>query len=155
MDRGMFPVGRLFFLVLCAATGLRAEDADDYPLIFAAGEGDGETVEKLLASGVDVNGKSKDGETALHVSAIRGDLRTVRALLVAGAEVDARTPKGSTIYMTPSMWTVYHGHQEMFKLLLNAGASAAAADENGKTLLEMSQEAQQPDIEALIRAKLE
>ena len=84
-------------------------DADrlKWPLIFAAGEGDAATLRSLLAAGADVRERSRDGETALHVSAIRGGLEAVRALLDAGAEVDARTPVGSTIYMTPSMWATY------------------------------------------------
>ena len=137
-------------LSLCGAD----EAADRWPLIFAAGEGDAAAVERLLAAGADVHQLSADGETALHVTAIKGDLRTARLLLDAGADVNARTPRGSTIWMTPAMWTVYHGHVELMQLLLDAGADASAADEHGKTLLEMSQEARQPEIEAMIRARL-
>ena len=52
------------------------------------------------------------------------------------------------------MWTVYHGHVELMELLLDAGADPSASDEHGKTLLEMSQEARQLEIEAMIRARL-
>ena len=144
------------FLLLAAVTfAADEEDRQRWPLIFAAGDGDSATVEKLLASGVDVAQRSKDGESALHVAAIKGDLATVRALIDAGAEVDARTPQGSTIYMTPSMWAIYHGHAEMVSMLLAAGADPTAADENGKSLLTMSREAQQPAIEAMLREHLE
>ena len=124
------------------------------PLIFAAGEGDGAAVESLLAGGADVMQRSKDGETALHVAAVRGDLRTVRALLAAGAEVDARTPPGSTIFMTPSMWATYHGHTEMVRMLLEAGADPMAEDEKGKSLLKMAQEAGMAAIEEMLRAAM-
>ena len=132
-------------------------DADrlKWPLIFAAGEGDAATLRSLLAAGADVRERSRDGETALHVSAIRGGLEAVRALLDAGAEVDARTPVGSTIYMTPSMWATYHRHDEMVEMLLEAGADPTATDENGKALLTMAQEAQQPKIIAMLEARLE
>ena len=126
-------------------------DRASFPLIFAAGEGDGDEVERLLDAGVDVGQRSKDGETALHTAAIRGDLRTLRALLAAGAEVDARTPPGATIYMTPSMWATYHGHADFVRILLENGADPTVADENGKTLLTMTQEAGQPAIESLVR----
>jgi ankyrin repeat protein len=142
----------LLGIVLIGAHG--DDDGDDrtrWPLIFAAGEGNGQEVERLLASGADVGEKSKDGETALHVAAIRGDLRTLTALLAAGAEVDARTPPGSTIFMTPTMWATYHGHTQFVQRLLEAGADPTAADENGKTLLTMTQEAGQPEIESLVR----
>lgn len=143
-------------VALCACTALADDTADreSWPLIFAAGEGDADEVTRLLVSGVDVHTRSKDGETALHVAAIRGDLPTVRALMSAGAEVDARTPPGQTLYMTPAMWALYHGHTELVSMLLQAGADPHAADENGKTLLSMSQEARQPAIEAMVRTRL-
>ena len=140
-----------FGLALVHGAGDDLTDEERWPLIFAAGEGDGAAVERLLASGADPGQRSKDGETPLHVAAIRGDMRTMRALLAAGAEVDARTPKGATIYMTPTMWAVYHGHQEFVRALLDAGADPNAADENGKTLLAMSKEARQSEIEDLLR----
>ena len=146
----------VILLALCAsAATASATDEQRWPLIFAAGEGDAEQVKSLLASGVDVHQRSKDGETALHVVSIKGSLATARALLSAGASVDARTPRGSTIYMTPSMWALYHGHAELVEMLLDAGADPAAEDENGKSLLTMSQEAQQPVIEKLLRARLQ
>ena len=64
-------------LSLCGAD----EAEDRWPLIFAAGEGDAAAVERLLAAGADVHQLSADGETALHVSAIKGDLRTAQLLL--------------------------------------------------------------------------
>ena len=127
----------------------------NWPLIYAAGEGDVETVTQLLKAGVDIGQRSKDGESALHVAAIRGNLPTTRALLAAGADPNARTPRGSTLFMTPTMWAVYHGHKEFVQLLLDAGADPRAADENGKTLLTMSQEARQPEIEVMLQKKIE
>ena len=145
----------LTIATVCGSDDSELTDQERWPLIFAAGEGDHSLVKKLLDLGYDVDGRSKDGETALHVAAIRGHIPTLQALLAAGAEVDARTPKGGTIYMTPSMWATYHGHTEYVRFLLAHGADPAAEDENGKSLLTMSIEAQKPDIEALIRAHLD
>ena len=83
------------------------------------------------------------------MAAIRGDLRTLRALLQAGA-VDARTPTDRRS-MTPTMWAVYHGHVRFVEELLLAGADPTAADENGKTLLTMTQETGSSAMEKLIR----
>ena len=130
------------------------EAREQWPLIYAAGEGDADEVNQLLEAGVSVHQLSKDGESALHVAAIKGDTHVTRALLWAGAEVDARTPRGATLYMTPSMWAVYHGHVEMIEMLMQAGADPGAADENGKTLLQMSREANQPKVEELLRGLL-
>jgi len=123
-----------------------------YPLIYAAGEADHSTLKALIAQGADVNVRSADGETALHLNAIKGDSFTTKLLLAAGAEVDARTPeaptrkhKGPMMWATPLMWAVYGGtpqHVEMMKLLLAAGADPLAADETGKSVLQMAQEAQ-------------
>jgi len=147
-----------FTFILCAAIGTTGnaieDDRERWPLIFAAGEGDAKTVKSLLDSGVDVHQRSKDGESALHVAAIRGSLETAQHLLRAGALVDARTPRGSTLHMTPTMWALYHGQTELVKLLLSSGADPNAEDENGKSLLVMAQEARQPAIEAMLRAKI-
>ena len=137
--------------VLVLATGQPPEGDE---LIWAAGDGDATRVRELLAAGAPTSARSKDGESALHVSAIKGDLETVRQLIAAGAEVDARTPPGVTLYMTPSQWATYHGHTEVVKMLLDAGADPEAANEHGKTLLEMAREAQQPAIEQLLRAAI-
>ena len=125
-----------------------------WPLIFAAGEGDANTVQALLAKGVDPHQQSKDGESALHVVCIKGSLETARLLLDAGADANARTPRGPTLSMTPAMWATYHANAALVEMLLDAGADPAAADQNGKTLLTMSQEAQQPEIEAMLRSRL-
>ena len=100
-----------FTLIAILLYGALGDDDDDearkkWPLIYAAGEGDSTKVAELIASGTDVMQRSKDGETALHVSTVRGDLETVRLLLKAGADVNARTPRGSTLFMTPLQWTI-------------------------------------------------
>ena len=159
MGRGVALFAALALLVAATSAADGAGDDDDdetrFPLIFAAGEGDGARVQRLLDDGVDVMRKSKDGETALHVAAIRGDLTTVRALLEAGAEVDARTPKGAMFHMTPSMWAIYHGHDEFVRLLLEAGADPEAEDENAKSLLQMCDEANQPRIRKIVEGAIE
>jgi uncharacterized protein len=75
----------------------------------------------------------QDGSTDIMPLLLQGDLRTVRALLAA------HTPAGTTMSMTPAMWATYHGHTEMVRLLLEAGANPGAENEHGKTLLEMAQ----------------
>ena len=80
---------RIIVLLTALISLCGADEAEDrWPLIFAAGEGDAAAVERLLAAGADVHQLSADGETALHVSAIKGDLRTAQLLLDAGADVE-------------------------------------------------------------------
>ena len=97
-----------------------------------------------------VNARSKDGESALHVNAIKGDGETTKVLLAYGAEVDARTPRGPTLQMTPLMWAAYGGHAEMVRLLLAAGADPLTTDENGKTVLQAARNARATDVDALL-----
>jgi hypothetical protein len=47
-----------------------------------------------------------------------------------------------------------HGQTEMVKMLLDAGADPAAADENRKDCVTMSKEAGQTEIETLLRDSL-
>ena len=145
---------------------LTAHYDTEYPLIFAAGTGDVGKVAALLMKACDikskapctaVNERSQDGESALHVNAIKGDRETTKVLLAYGAEVDARTPRGESLHMTPLMWATYGGtprHKEMARLLLAAGADPLAADENGKAVLTMAQEAGATDVEALLKAAI-
>ena len=56
--------------------------------------------------------------------------------------------------MTPMHWAIYHGHTEMVRLLLEAGADPAAQNEHGKFPLQMCEEAAQPEAGELIRARI-
>jgi ankyrin repeat protein len=138
-------------LLACTAAATGDADCERWPLIYAAGEGDSETVRALLAAGHPVGETSRDGETALHVAGIRGDVLTVEALIKAGADVNARTPAGATLQMTPLHWAIYHGHTEMVRRLLDAGADPAAPNEHGKTPLQMCDEVGQAPSAELIR----
>ena len=69
-----------------ASTGTR-----DTPLMVAAGYGNVEVVKWLVGAGVEVNDVDDvdaDGNTALHLAAIRGDTAVVKLLLEAKADPD-------------------------------------------------------------------
>ena len=147
-------------LAFTSATWAQDTDAgaayrETHALLFAAGEGDAAAVAALLAGGADVNQRSTDGETPLHVAGIRGNPAVVAHLLEHGAEVDARTPKGQTLHMTPLMWAAFGGHAEMVELLVAHGADPAAADESGLTVVEMAARAGHQEVERVVREALE
>ena len=55
-----------------------------------------DAVRALVAAGADVNAKSDEGDTALHLAAFDGKLDLVRALVACGANIDAKDAAGLT-----------------------------------------------------------
>jgi hypothetical protein len=63
----------------------------------AAGRGDLNVVELLLAAGANTNKRSHDGSSPLHEAVLRGHLEVARALVAAGAETRATTNSGYSV----------------------------------------------------------
>lgn len=61
---------------------------------------DVESLRELLRLGAPVNGRSKDGSTALIGACARGKLACVRALLAAGADPNAKNDDGDSPLIT-------------------------------------------------------
>ena len=80
--------------------------------------------ELLIRNGADVNAKSDDGYTPLHMAAGSGFVDVVHVLLAKGATVDAADNAGST----PLKDAAFMGRADVVKALL-----AAKADPNAKT----------------------
>jgi hypothetical protein len=55
-----------------------------------------DAVKTLIEAGADVNAKSDEGDTALHLAAFDGKLDLVRALVAGGANLDAKDAAGLT-----------------------------------------------------------
>ncbi|MEW6731425.1 MAG: ankyrin repeat domain-containing protein [Acidobacteriota bacterium] len=91
----------------------------DVDLVAAAASGDSATVKSLLAQGVDVNVKDKDGKTALMYAAEKGYSDIVKSLLVQAVNVNAKDKDGKTALM----YAADKGHTEVVELLKNAGAT--------------------------------
>jgi len=142
------------------AAGVRADTADarGVPAIaWAAFAGDAETIEVLLAAGVDVRlrdgpghralllylteGIERDPKTRSGVSAVGRHEEVVRKLVEAGAGVNARDASGRTVLNSAIARTPYFGQPPhsltagTVRLLVAAGASVNAADAEGRTPL--------------------
>ncbi|WP_211315749.1 ankyrin repeat domain-containing protein [Isoalcanivorax indicus] len=81
---------------------------------------------------VAVNSTDVDGDTPLHVMAVRGDSFACQALVDAGADVNAIGDMGQT----PLHVAISRGYIEIVELLLRAGARTDIQSEFGETQLE-------------------
>ncbi len=114
-------------------------------LVAAARSGDTAAVESLLASGVEVNAKDREGSTALMFAAVRGDARMVAKLLAAGADPNLKDANGETALILGAS----HG-VEIVRALLSEGADPNLADGEGQTALLVAAENQAATVRLLI-----
>jgi len=120
-----------FQTALAAGDRLTDVDASGWtPLMYAASSYGNSPLSEIVKAGVDVNARSKRGETALMASAVTGMAN--EDLLNAGAEVNAVNDDGTTALML----LVQHGDPDEIETLLKAGANARMKDSKGRTALD-------------------
>jgi hypothetical protein len=84
----------------------------------------------LLAAGADVHARTHEGDSGLHLECCGGEPDAVAMWLQAGADVNARTPQGVTPLMLGAR------RLATVRLLLDHGADASTADDQGRTALD-------------------
>ncbi len=100
-------------------------------LLKAARKGQVSRLQSLLGAGADVNQRSAQGETALHVAARADGLETARVLVQHGADLEAAAPGG----YTPLHLAAGAEHTAVTRLLLESGADTEARDDTRRTPL--------------------
>ena len=85
-------------------------------LLYAAGANRVDLMERLVATGGDVNARSSTGATALMAAAVRGRIDTVRWLLQHGADVTVRDAGGRTALQAARE----NGREDVAQLIANA-----------------------------------
>ena len=109
------------------ASGRRLASQDSLHETTLRGDIDG--LQRLLASGVDVNQRSKEGLVALMLAVRKGFVLLVEHLLAARADPNVRAPTGATaLYLAAE-----HGHAEIAALLIDAGADPTIKGPKGQT----------------------
>ncbi|KAJ0070642.1 hypothetical protein NL108_017142 [Boleophthalmus pectinirostris] len=108
---------------------LDQEDGSGMSLsMLAAAGGQDDILRLLIRKGVRVNGRQKNGTTALMHAAEKNFLTTVAILLEAGAYVNAQTLGGETALMKACK----RGNLDVVRLLLEYGADCNIMSKHGK-----------------------
>ena len=84
---------------------------------------------------VDVNSRSPDGDTPLHVFAWRGDVASARVLVEASADVNAAGDMGET----PLHVALNQQNEALVRLFVEAGARTTIRSEFGETAQDIAQ----------------
>jgi ankyrin repeat protein len=102
-------------------------------LTHAAGEGETQQVEALLAQGADPDEIDGAGGTALMAAARAGRVEVMRVLIKGGADVNRRDRRSTR--WTPLVHAIHKRQAAAARLLLDSGAEADAAMDGGATPL--------------------
>jgi glutaminase len=94
-------------------------NARQVDLYWAAAHGDIKEMQRLVASGIDINAADYDGRTALHIAASDGKLHSVRYILQNGGHSDVVDRWGNS----PLQDAERHEHPEIAALLEEHAAS--------------------------------
>lgn len=100
-------------------------------LLRAASRGQFATVRSLVQSGIDVDARSKYGNTPLMRAAYKCYVKVAEFLLDNGADINAQNMHGNT----PLLATVSAGHSEMVEFLLRRGADPEIKNMDGNAPL--------------------
>lgn len=88
----------------------------------------------LLAAGADME-RSSMGFTALEWASLTSDEHVVELLIAAGANPNAVAPNVGTILHYVA---IFHGNEEITRMLVRSGARTDIPDINGKTAVDLA-----------------
>ena len=123
------------------------------PLLAVGETGDVDVLREVLRAGPDLARTNRFGGTALIPAADRGHVEMVRALLRTDIDVDHVNDLGWTALLEAViLGDGGRRHQEIVRLLLDAGARVDLADRDGVTPLEHARRAGYDEIESMLAA---
>ncbi|WP_368655161.1 ankyrin repeat domain-containing protein [Ornithinibacillus sp. 4-3] len=103
----------------------------DQQLIFAATEGDIDSVLELLEAGADINTKDNQGVTAVMAATHNNNVKTVKILIEQGADIDIRNNNQDNVLL----YAGAEGLLDILKLAIEAGADTTLTNRYGGTAL--------------------
>jgi ankyrin repeat protein len=118
--------------------------------VSAAVYGDLETIQELLASGVDINALGAIRRPALTLASYNGHMDIVKLLVEKGADIDMVSGNGED---TALIMAVKLKEAEIATYLVESGANVNIEDAEGKTALNYAQETGQAGIVSLLESK--
>ena len=149
--RGYKAIERIL-LAAGARLDAGASQAIDLQMIAAAGQGDVETVKRLLAQGAGVHARDDHGRTALIAAAYRNDLAIADILIQAGADVNAQDDTKQSAYLISTS----EGYLELLRLALRNGADVRSTDSyNGTGLIRAADRGHVEIIQELLKTDIE
>ncbi|WP_425860086.1 ankyrin repeat domain-containing protein [Arthrobacter sp. TWP1-1] len=127
------------------------DDLQDSAFLYAGAEALDEILLMTLAHGADVKSTNRYGGTALIPACEHGHVSTVKILLAAEVPVDHVNNLGWTgLLEAVILGTGGAAHQEVVRLLIEAGANVNLADSNGVTALAHAQATGQGAVAQLL-----
>ncbi len=117
--------------------------------VYRAALNGADSLAQLLATGVQIDARDDDQETALMEAADEGKLSALANLIAAGANVNLRNEDGETALMMAAD----EGYNGIVEALISAGADVNAVDEDGETALYKARSERHAEtVEILLRA---
>jgi uncharacterized protein len=124
-------------LLIAAGADVNAKDAiGDSPFLYAGAESRNEILRMTLAAGADLASTNRYGGTALIPAAHQGHVETVKILLATAIDKDHVNRLGWTALLEAViLGDGGPAHNEIVRLLIDAGADVNPADSDGVTAL--------------------
>ena len=115
------------------------DNALDFALSVAAGNGRVQEVITLLSRGAKINEKSGvGGYTPLQMAVLRGHADVVQVLLERGADASAKTSGGESVLHIACSGARKTGREAIIRSLLQEGANVQDTDKYGRTPLHIA-----------------
>jgi ankyrin repeat protein len=137
--------------LLKRGANVNAGDEDGWtPLLWAAADGNVQTIEALLDAGADSGAVTRrERQDALMLAAKWNRVEVVAALLRRGASAQHR----DSIGWTALMWAALKGRADVVAVLLDGGAKVETTDSDGNTPLILAARQGRADVVKILLAR--